>query len=72
MRDSLVTSHSLLGLQQRRPDPIAVRVSLDLGSAPVEEDLAAFLLTRRDELFDFGLCLRRDDGTAAPGTYVSV
>jgi hypothetical protein len=46
------------GLEQRRPNPVPVGVSLDRGAASVEENLAAFLFTRGNELFNLGLGLR--------------
>lgn len=62
--DSRMTAHALPRLQQRRPHPVALWVSLDLGAAPVKEDLAAFLFARGNELFNLGLCLRGNHGAA--------
>lgn len=60
----LVAVHISGCLQDRRADPVALRVAFDFRVSTVEQDSTTLLLARGDETFDPLLCLRRDDRAA--------
>ena len=59
--DKPVASHVSRGFEHGRPDPVSIRIVLDLEVATIERDLSAFLLRRGDQADDSLLGGGRDD-----------
>ena len=59
--DKPVASHVSRGFEHGRPDPVSIRIVLDLEIATIERDLSAFLLRRGDQADDSLLGGGRDD-----------